>query len=99
MKLSCIAVDDEPLALNILEDYISKVPFMDLVKSTKKQLNEQFLDTYIRDNISIPESQASGKDIFCYDPNSNGAIDYFKLTRELINKRFAKNLMEQLMRV
>ena len=72
---------------------------MDLVKSTKKQLNEQFLDTYIRDNISIPESQASGKDIFCYDPNSNGAIDYFKLTRELINKRFAKNLMEQLMRV
>jgi two-component system LytT family response regulator len=30
----CLIVDDEPLALHILEDYISKVPFMQLVKST-----------------------------------------------------------------
>ncbi len=70
----------------------------DLIKSTKKQLKEQFLDSYIRDNIAIPEAQADGKDIFLYDPDSNGAIDYYKLTRELINKRFTKNLMEQLMR-
>ena len=32
--LRCLIVDDEPLALHILEDYISKVPFMELVKST-----------------------------------------------------------------
>jgi chromosome partitioning protein len=71
---------------------------IDLVKSTKKQLNEQFLDSYIRDNVAIPEAQANGKDIFLYDPDSNGAIDYYKLTREMIKKRFTKNLMEQLMR-
>jgi len=32
MNLNCIVVDDEPLALDILEDYISKVPFLKLVK-------------------------------------------------------------------
>jgi DNA-binding LytR/AlgR family response regulator len=34
-KLKCIAVDDEPLALDIIEDYISKVPFLELVKRTE----------------------------------------------------------------
>ncbi|RKR81225.1 LytTR family two component transcriptional regulator [Mucilaginibacter gracilis] len=32
--IRCLVVDDEPLALHILEDYISKVPFLSLVKST-----------------------------------------------------------------
>ena len=32
--IRCLVVDDEPLALNILEDYISKLPFLTLVKST-----------------------------------------------------------------
>lgn len=37
-KLKCIAVDDEPLALDILEDYISKVPFLELVKRTENAI-------------------------------------------------------------
>jgi two-component system LytT family response regulator len=37
-KLKCIAVDDEPLALDIIEDYISKVPFLDLVKRTENAI-------------------------------------------------------------
>jgi len=32
--IRCLVVDDEPLALHIVEDYISKVPFLELVKST-----------------------------------------------------------------
>jgi two-component system LytT family response regulator len=32
--IRCLVVDDEPLALNILEDYISKTPFLQLVKAT-----------------------------------------------------------------
>jgi two-component system LytT family response regulator len=32
--IRCLVVDDEPLALHIVEDYIAKVPFMELVKST-----------------------------------------------------------------
>ncbi len=31
--ISCLVVDDEPLAIDILEDYISKIPFLKLIKS------------------------------------------------------------------
>jgi two-component system LytT family response regulator len=37
-KLKCIAVDDEPLALDIIEDYISKVPFLELVTRTENAI-------------------------------------------------------------
>ncbi|WP_428742418.1 LytR/AlgR family response regulator transcription factor [Tenacibaculum sp.] len=30
LKISCIAVDDEPMALNLVESYIEKTPFLDL---------------------------------------------------------------------
>jgi DNA-binding LytR/AlgR family response regulator len=33
MIINCIAVDDEPLALNIVEDYVSKIPYLDLKKT------------------------------------------------------------------
>lgn len=32
--IRCLIVDDEPLALHILEDYISKIPFLQMVKAT-----------------------------------------------------------------
>ncbi|MDB4901658.1 MAG: DNA-binding response regulator [Mucilaginibacter sp.] len=32
--IRCLIVDDEPLALQILEDYLSKIPFLQLVKAT-----------------------------------------------------------------
>lgn len=32
--IRCLVVDDEPLALHILEDYIRKIPFLTLVKAT-----------------------------------------------------------------
>ncbi|WDF55147.1 LytR/AlgR family response regulator transcription factor [Mucilaginibacter sp. KACC 22063] len=32
--IRCLVVDDEPLAIHIVEDYISKVPFLQLVKAT-----------------------------------------------------------------
>ncbi len=32
--IRCLVVDDEPLALHIIEDYILKVPFLQLVKAT-----------------------------------------------------------------
>lgn len=37
-KLRCIAVDDEPLALDIIEDYVSKVPFLELVLRTENAI-------------------------------------------------------------
>ena len=35
--------------------------------------------TYIRNNISLAEAQANGKDIFSYDSKCNGAADYMNL--------------------
>jgi len=32
--IRCLVVDDEPLALHIIEDYINKIPFLQLVKAT-----------------------------------------------------------------
>ena len=31
MKIKCIAIDDEPFALGIIEEYIKKVPFLELL--------------------------------------------------------------------
>lgn len=33
MKIDCIAIDDEPLALDIIRDYALKVPFLNLVQT------------------------------------------------------------------
>lgn len=33
MKINCIAIDDEPLALDIIRDYASKVPYLELVET------------------------------------------------------------------
>ncbi len=33
MKINCIAVDDEPLALEILSDYCEKIPFLNLLRT------------------------------------------------------------------
>jgi DNA-binding LytR/AlgR family response regulator len=53
--MTCIAIDDEPLALDLLEDNISKIPFLKLVKKCANALeantflNEQSVDLVFLD--------------------------------------------------
>ena len=55
--MRCIAIDDEPLALTQLSDYISRVPFLTLVKSCQdafeamKLLSEEEIDNLFKEDI------------------------------------------------
>ena len=59
MKMKCIAVDDEPLALKLLADNISKLPYLELVAScgsafeAMQVLKEQAIDLLFID-IQMP---------------------------------------------
>lgn len=37
-KIKCVIVDDEPLAVSLLESYVNKVPFLELVFSTENPI-------------------------------------------------------------
>ncbi|MBC3540210.1 LytR/AlgR family response regulator transcription factor [Rufibacter sediminis] len=39
MQLSCLAIDDEPLALDIMRSYISKIPFLKLIQTCSSALD------------------------------------------------------------
>lgn len=47
MKINCVAIDDEPMALEIIRDYASRIPFMNLEQTFENALNS--ID-YIRSN-------------------------------------------------
>jgi two-component system, LytTR family, response regulator len=38
MKIRCLIIDDKPLALDILEDYIAKIPFLTLIHRTENPI-------------------------------------------------------------
>ena len=58
--MKCIIIDDEPLALELLEDFISKIPFLNLVASCSNGfeatsiLQEQKIDLIFTD-IEMPD--------------------------------------------
>jgi two-component system, LytTR family, response regulator len=60
MNISCMIVEDEPLARNLLTQYISKVPYLQLVKACPsplealEALREQSIDLLFSD-IQMPE--------------------------------------------
>ncbi len=48
-KIKCIIVDDEPLAISLLEQYVQKIPFLELVFSTENPIEAL---EYIQNNNS-----------------------------------------------
>lgn len=57
-----------------------------LIDAAKSQLGVNFMETFIRDNISLSEAQAQGTHVFEYAPESNGAVDYYHLTKEILER-------------
>jgi chromosome partitioning protein len=58
----------------------------DVLENAKSHFGKLVFNTQIRDNIALAEAPATGKDIFKYDPTSNGAKDYLALCQEIINQ-------------
>ncbi|NER12071.1 AAA family ATPase [Leptobacterium flavescens] len=48
--------------------------------------SDKVFKTVIRTNIALANAQEKGIDIFSYDKNTNGAIDYASLTEEFLSK-------------
>jgi len=63
-----------------------KVLHRDVMELARERYGEAVLSTTIRGNVALPESQSMGQHIFAYDPNCNGAVDYFKLAKEVANR-------------
>ncbi|NOQ23972.1 MAG: response regulator [Bacteroidales bacterium] len=67
-KIKCIAIDDEPLALDIISDYVARIPFLEL------------LNTYRNALLALEFIQNNQVDLIFLDinmPEING-IDFFK---------------------
>ncbi|WP_294295981.1 LytTR family DNA-binding domain-containing protein [uncultured Chryseobacterium sp.] len=48
-KIKCVIVDDEPLAISLLESYVDKVPFLEMVFSTENPIEAM---EYVQKNES-----------------------------------------------
>lgn len=67
-KIKCIAIDDEPVALDIISDYITKVPFLELLHTFRNGIQAlEFLQNTQVDLIFLDINM----------PEING-IDFFK---------------------
>jgi len=42
-KIKCIIIEDEPLAVKVLSDYISQVPFLELQEGYLRDIDRQNL--------------------------------------------------------
>ena len=49
--MKCIAVDDEPLALNLIEDFAKKIPFLNYIKSCKNAF--EAIDIIQKEHIDL----------------------------------------------
>jgi chromosome partitioning protein len=60
-----------------------KVLNREIEATIREHFKGKVFTTMIRENISLAEAPAKGLDIFRYDPNSYGAIDYKALAKEI----------------
>ncbi len=56
----------------------------EIIEETKKRLPGKLFKTMIRENVSLQEAPSWGQTIFEYKADSNGAIDYMQLTKEIV---------------
>lgn len=55
----------------------------EVLENAAQTIRTRLFKTRIRESVSIREAQAIGKDIFSFNPKSNGAADYTALLNEI----------------
>jgi chromosome partitioning protein len=58
----------------------------EVIEKTREYFHDKLFKTLIRENIALAEAPSFGQDIFEYNPNSHGAVDYMKLCMEIIER-------------
>ncbi|OWY21710.1 ParA family protein [Sphingobacteriales bacterium UPWRP_1] len=56
----------------------------EVAETIEAHLGSKVLKTRIRDNVALAEAPSVHRDIFDYNPASNGAKDYFNLAKEIL---------------
>jgi chromosome partitioning protein len=56
----------------------------DISQALRNIFKEKVFSTTIRQNVAIAEASANRKDIFSYNPESFGALDYMNLAKEIL---------------
>lgn len=82
MRINCIAIDDEPLALKKLVTYINKIPYLELVAQchsaleAQQVINNQQVDVVFLD-INMPDLNGMDFAKSIDDGSSNGPVMVF----------------------
>lgn len=63
-----------------------KVLNREIVETIEGFFGDKVFNTRIRNNVALAEAPSEGKDIFDYNPSSNGAKDYLDLAKEIITR-------------
>jgi chromosome partitioning protein len=63
-----------------------KILKRDIMESISEEYPDLILHSNIRENISLSEAPHVGKDIFRYDHDAIGCVDYSKLTEEILRR-------------
>ncbi|HJK87182.1 MAG TPA: AAA family ATPase [Candidatus Megaira endosymbiont of Nemacystus decipiens] len=63
-----------------------KILNRDIAESVSEFFGKNFLKTAISSNVALAEAPSQGKDIFSYNKNCRGAVDYTVLVDEIIKK-------------
>ncbi|MDY6935872.1 MAG: ParA family protein [Spirochaetota bacterium] len=64
-----------------------KIINREVIDEIKERFPGKLFDTVIRENVSLQEAPSWGQTIYEYKTDSNGAIDYMNLTREILKQQ------------
>lgn len=73
--------------LGIFATFVNRTKLSrEVVSYLQQECEDEFLSTTIRENTSLAQAASIGRLIYDHKPNSNGAKDYTKLTKELLKR-------------